>query len=256
MAARAIWKGVIRLDGFRLPVKLYSAVVDRTIHFHLLHEADGVRVRQRLVDPETGDTLSYQDAQRGFEVESGVFVILNEEELAEAEPDATRDIHVECLVAVKTLQHPWYDRPYYLGPDGDDHAYFALGAALEKEQLEGIARWTFRRKEYVGALRCEEGVLMLITLRHQGEVIPPSDLEPPTGRAFDGKERDMAEKLLHTLDDDFQPDAFHDEHRQRVLDLIEAKRKGEKPELKPPEPARKEPESLADVLEASLAAAR
>ena len=97
---------------------------------------------------------------------------------------------------------------------------------------------------------------MLITLRHEGEVIPAAELEPPTGRAFLGKERDLAKKLLHTLDDDFRPEEFHDEYRQRLLEMIEAKRTGESFELEQPEPKRPEPESLTEVLEASLDAGK
>jgi DNA end-binding protein Ku len=256
MAARAIWKGVIRFGDFRLPVKLYSAAVDRTVHFHLLHEQDLTRVRQRLVDPETGDVWDYQETRRGCEVERGVFVMLNEQELAAAEPEASREIAVDCFVDPPQVHHQWYLRPYYLGPDGDRDTYFTLVQALQREQLVGIAQWVFRRKQYAGALRSEGGALMLITMRYAGEVIAAAELEPPKGREFQRKERDMAEQLLHTLDSDFQPEEFHDEYRQRVLDLIEAKRTGEQVEVAEAEPDPTEEDSLSNALEASLSAAR
>ncbi|MBW3539361.1 MAG: Ku protein, partial [Planctomycetes bacterium] len=189
MAARAIWKGVITFDDVRLPVKLYSAVQDRNIHFHLLHDQDMVRVRQRMVNPETDETVSPTDAQRGYEVERGVFVVLHKDELEKLVPEDSRDIEITRFVDPSEINHQWYVRPYYLGPDGDDDAdYFALAQALSRQQKEGVARWVMRKKAYVGALRAEGDYLMLIALRHAGEIISASELEPPAGRKLDAKE--------------------------------------------------------------------
>ena len=252
MTARTIWKGVIRFGEFRLPVRLHSAVVDRTVHFHLLHDADQVRVRQRLVDPQSGQTWNYQDSQRGYELERGRFVMLHDEELAEIEPKPSRDITVACFVPRHVIGHAWYDRPYYLGPDGQPKAYVVLAEALDQQQCEGLARWTFRRKEYVGALTSHDGALMLITLRYEGEVLSASALEPPEGRAIQSKERDMARQLMHTLDDDFRPEEFRDDYRHRVLEMIEAKRRGESWEPEEEQLERGEEESLEKALAASL----
>jgi DNA end-binding protein Ku len=252
MVARTIWKGVIRFGEFRLPVRLHSAVVDRTVHFHLLHDADHVRVRQRLVDPQSGQTWDYQDTKRGYEVERGRFVMLHDEELAEIEPKPSRDIAVACFLPRHVISHAWYDRPYYLGPDGHEEVYAALAMALEQQQCEGLARWTFRRKEYVGALTSGGGALMLITLRYEGEVLSASALERPEGREILRKERDMARQLIGTLDDDFRPEEFRDDYRHRVLEMIEAKRQGETWEPEEQEPQRGEEQSLEKALAASL----
>jgi DNA end-binding protein Ku len=253
MAARAIWKGIIRCDDFRLPVRLYSAVQDRSVHFRLLHDQDQVRVRQRLVNSVTGESVEYKQARRGSEVERGIFVMLNEDELSSLEPEASRDIDVICFLDPDAINHQWYERPYYLGPDGENDSYFALVGALQQEEKEGVARWVMRRKEYVGALRAEGDYLALITLRHADEVIPASALEAPTGRDFQPREASMAEQLLQALDDTFRPGDYHDEHRQRVLDLIAAKQRGETIEFEEPE-ERRETDALADALKASLKA--
>jgi DNA end-binding protein Ku len=97
--------------------------------------------------------------------------MLDDDELAELEPEASRDIEITSFVAADAITHQWYDRPYFLGPDGADENYFALAAALE-EGRQGVARWVMRNKEYVGALRAERWHLMLMTLRHAGEVVP------------------------------------------------------------------------------------
>lgn len=253
--ARAIWKGVIRFGTAEVPVKLFSGVQDRSVHFRLLYERSKTPVKQRMVDPETGKEVPYEEIRRGFEVEEGVFVMLDEEELESLEPEPSRDIEITRFLPVGALDHQWYDRPYHLGPDGGEREYFALVKALEKEGREGIARWTMRKKSYSGALRVEEGHLALITLRHAQEVIPASALEAPKGRKPDARELKMARQLVAALEAPFDPTEWRDEYRDRVLELVEAKAEGKV--LKFPEPAKRTAaEDLSASLEASIAAAR
>src|SRR2546430_13466174 len=94
MAARAIWKGNLKLNSTRVPVKLYSAVEDRTVRFHILEEKSKTRVKQHMVEPESGKEITSDEIQKGFEVEPGTFVILNEEELQKLEPEASREIEI------------------------------------------------------------------------------------------------------------------------------------------------------------------
>ena len=254
MGARAIWKAQLRFGDVEVPVKLYSAVQDRTVHFHLLDAKRKEPVKQHMVDPESGDVVPPDDIRRAFAADDGELVILSGEELEEVTPEASRDIEITRFVPPEEVTHPWYDRPYYLGPDEDEAGYFALVEALKKTGREGVARWTMRKKEYVGALRVEGGYLMLITLRHAGEVIPASALEPPQGRELADREVAMARQLVQAMEDEFDLAAYHDEYRERVLELVEAKAAGKV--VKFPKAPRKQAErSLADVLEASLAQA-
>lgn len=252
MAARSIWKGTIRFNGTRLPVKLYSAVQDQGIHFHLLHDQDMVRLRQRMVNPETGKEVPFAEAEKGFEVERGRFVLLSRDELAGLEPEESRDITISRFVDPSAVNHQWYVRPYWLGPDGSGEDYAAFARALEEEEKEGIARWVMRKKEYLGALRAVEGRLALITLREADEVILASELEPPAGRAPDPKELDLARQLVSALEEEFDPEDYRDEFRARLMELIEAKRKGKTIEVEEYEPE-PQPESLEEALRASLA---
>jgi DNA end-binding protein Ku len=258
VAARAIWKGVIRFADVELPVKLYSAVEDRTVHFNLLDRDAGSRVKQRMVVPSSGDPVPREEIRKGFETRPGEFVVLSDEEVEELSPEASRDIEITRFVPEAEVDHTWYDRPYSLGPDdsgGDDvgRDYFALAEALAKRGREGVARWVMRNKEYVGALRAEGDHLALITLRHPGEVIPADALSPPGGRKLDAKELDMAEQLVDALADDFEPESYADDYRERVMELLEAKAGGETIEVKAPEPEKEESDDLAGALEASLA---
>jgi DNA end-binding protein Ku len=255
MAARAIWKGTIRFGDVEVPVKLYSAVQDRSVHFRLLHAKDLQPVRQQMVNPDTGKVVEYEDVQRAFETESGDLVMLEPEELAGLEPEPSRDIEVTRFVEPAVISHQWYDRPYFLGPDGDDEAYFALVEALRKQAVEGVARWVMRKKEYVGALRIEDDHLMLITLRHAGEVVPASALDAPAGRALDKREVNMAVQLVSALEDDLDMTEFRDEYRDRVMELVEAKAEGKVIRF-PEAPKREADASLEEMLAKSVKAAK
>jgi len=251
MAARAMWKGVLDLDE-GIPVKLYSAVEDRKVHFRLLHEKDHVPLRREMINPVTGEAVAYQEAKRGWETEDGRLVVLAEDELESLEPEPSRTIEVLRFVEPGTLSHLWYDRPYYLGPDGHDEAWSALAEALRRTGREGVVRWVMRKKPYVGALRLHGNVPMLLTLRHAGQVVEASNLDAPSGRELEEREMDMARKLLQMLEGTFDPEEWEDTYQARVRELVEAKATGRTISLREYKKRRDEGESLEKALEASL----
>ncbi|MEW6440370.1 MAG: Ku protein [bacterium] len=256
MGARAIWSGKIRFEKLELPVKLYSAVEDRGVHFRLLHDKDRQPVHQTMVNSKTGQEVPKERVRKGVEVEPGAFVLIGETDAERLEPEASREIEIERFVDPDEIGHQWYDRPYYLGPaEGDDQAYWNFVEALQRSGKEGVARWVMRKKPYVGALRIENGHLMLITLHFDQEVILAEDLEPPPGRELDKKELAMAGELVKAMADRFEPEKFRDEFRNRVMELVEAKAKGRKLKLVKPE-KKAGRSSLAGALQASIAAAR
>ena len=159
MAARAMWKGVIRFESVKVPVKLYSAVQDRSVHFRLLHEKDHSPVRQAMINPDTGKAVPHAETRRAYRTAEGSLVI------------------------------------------------------FDKEELEA--------------------------------------LEPPKGKALDAKELDMARQLIGMLEAEFDPHEYHDEYRERVLELIEAKRLGKRVKITPIR-RREATDDLAQALEASL----
>jgi DNA end-binding protein Ku len=256
MAARAIWKGVLKIGTDKMPVKLYSAVQDQTVHFHILDSAHHERVKQRMVEPQNDTEVPRDEIQRGLETEPGVFVVFKNEELDKLEPEASRDIEITRFVEPERINHQWYERPYYLGPDDNDEtAYFALAKAMDSAGREGVARWVMRKKRYAGALRSKQGYLVLVTLRHSEEVLSAKELPAPAGRPLSEKELDMGQQLVNALQDKFRPEDFHDEYRERVMKFIEAKAKGQAPKLKTIARKGAAP-SLADALSASLAHAK
>jgi len=258
MSARAIWKGVLNLGADeRVPVKLYSAVQDARVHFRLLNAATERPVKQRMVSSASGDPVPKERVQKGLPTDDGRFVVLSDEELETLEPPPSRDIEVTRFLTPDALDPAWYDRPYYLGPDGDEDGYAALADALRTQGRLGIARWVMRKKEYAGALRLEGVHLLLVTLHHAGEVVPASALPVPRGREPEPQELRMAEQLLDALAGEWSPADYQDEYRERVLDLVRAKAEGrtiEAPAFQR-QPAGDEAD-LTDVLERSLAAAR
>lgn len=256
MAARAIWKGELKLNSNRIPVKLYSGVVDRTVRFNILDDKHRMRVKQHMVKPESGEEVEKEKIQKGYEIEPGKFVMVTDAELEELQPKPSRDIEITEFVPPEAISQQWYERPYYLGPDGDVKDYFALAEALSKKNREGIAHWVMRNKPYVGALRAEGDYLVLVTLRNAEEVISAKDLPKPAGREPTQKELDMAKQLVGLLEEDqFNPKDYKDEYRERVMEFIEKKARGKAPRLQPVKSKRKVT-SLDSVLEKSLRSLR
>lgn len=255
MAARAIWKGRLLLGKHRLGVKLYSAVEDRTIRFHLLHEKDRAPVEQHIVRKDTGKDVAKGEMRKAFALSRDTAVILEPEDLEKLVPPDSRDIDICRFIAPATLGDQWYERPYYLGPDADDADYFALAEALHRKGLVGIVRWVMRKKRYVGALTATDGYLVLSTLRRADQVLSFAGIEPTRSNAPAASELKLAQQLVSSISTDFDPSAWQNEYRQRLCKLIEAKARGEK--LEPVRAKKKAPSaSLADSLRASIAAVK
>lgn len=251
MAARAIWKGTLTFEGIEIPVKLYSAVEDRNVRFRLLHRKDSQPVRQTLVNPESGETVPFSETQRVYESEEGARVLIGRDELEDMQPAKSREITVLNFLPYEVIDHRWYDRPYYLGPDDSDEAYAALTEVLQDSQREGLAHWVMRNKEYYGALRLFQGYPMLMSLRYEAQVVSTEELTAPEGKPLDNKELSMARQLIGMLESSFEPEEYRDEYRGKVLELIERKQKGGS--IKTPAIKRKKPSSdVGKALEASL----
>lgn len=256
MAARAMWKGSLRLGRAAVPFKLYSALEgSRALRFRLLHAPDLTPVEGRMVNPVTGDPVAPGDTRRGYATDHGEMVMLDPDELAALEPAASRDVEMLRFVPKRAVDPGWYDRPYWLGPDGDAEAYAALAAAMERRAVQGIARWVMRKRDYVGALLPERGRLMLVTLHRAGEVVDAAALPRPAGRAASAKEVEMAKQLLRALQGDLDPEEWKDEHRERVMERIMAKAEGKTIPIARYRP-KKADSDLGEALERSIAALR
>jgi DNA end-binding protein Ku len=252
---RAIWKGELQLGQQQLAVKLYSAVEDRSVHFHMLHAKDQAPVEQHIVRKDTGRDVEKQKIRKAFALTQDTAVILQPEELEKLAPPESRQIHLCRFVPPSLLGDQWYDRPYYLGPDEADDSYFALAEALERTKVVGIARWVMRKKRYLGALSSIDGYLTMTTLRRADQVLSFSGIEPAKTAQPQANELKLAQQLVSSIEADFDPSLWKNEYRQRLCKLIEAKARGEK--LAPIVPKKRAPKAnLADSLRASIAAAK
>ena len=255
MSARAMWKADLALGEIKVPVKLYAAVRDTKVHFRLLHAADHAPVKQQMVDPETEQPVPAEAVKKAVAVDRGVYVLLNEEEQAALTPKPSRLISVEQVVAAGAVDERWFDRPYYLGPDGDDEGYFALAEALKKREAVGVAHWVLRNKRYVGALQASGGYLLLDTLRYAQEIVEVGAVAPSANRAPDKREIALAEQLIGALEDRFDASEFRDEYQDQLKGLLAAKAAGKVVRF-PKAPKRERADSLLASLQASLKSRR
>jgi DNA end-binding protein Ku len=249
-----MWKGTIAFGSFTLPVKLYSAAQDKSIHFRLLDARTKQPVRQHMIEADSGKVIESEDVQKALQVSKTKMVVVEPQEIERIEPKDSRDIDIDRFVGTNTITHQWFERPYWLGPDGEDATkkYFALVEAMKQQDREGFARWVMRKKEYAGALRVEGDYLALITLRHTKEVIPASQLTAPGGREPEKREVAMAHKLVESMEGPLDMSEFKDTYRERVLELVEAKAKGKVIRFPKHRTKPTEDKSLESVLRRSL----
>lgn len=235
-----------------VPVKFYSAIEPSGVHFRLLHAEDNEPLTQELYDTVSDETVDRSSIHKAFEVEPHVFVKLGADELEELEPESSRAIELLRFVKPDCIDHRWYERPYYLGPDGDERAYFALVKALADSGLEGIARWVMRKRSYVGALREQAGYLVLVSLRHTEEVVEVDALPNPSAKEISRKETELARQLMKTLEGPFDIDQLEDDYRERVETLVARKLEGKVVQLPKRRKSTAADSSLVNALKNSL----
>jgi DNA end-binding protein Ku len=259
---RAIWSGTISFGLLNVPVKLYSAVARRGISLREIRESDGARIRHRRVAEGTEEEVPYEEIVKAFELAPDRYVPLTKDEMEALAPEKTRAIEVVDFVDLEEIDPIYFNSPYYLGPaEGAEKAYSLLAQAMEASGKVAIARFVFRNKEHLAALRPSNGVLTLTTMRFADEVVPPSELDdvlPSEKPKVGKKEVEMAEQLIESLTSEFDPQAYRDEYREQLLALIERKAEG-KDVLTAPTPEEPQPTAAPDLmsaLEESIAAVK
>jgi DNA end-binding protein Ku len=258
--ARSIWSGAISFGLVNVPVKLYSAVSRKTVRFNQLNSETGNRIAQKRVDPETGEEVPFDQIVKGFELTKDRYVIVTPDELDALDPERTRTVDIEDFVDLADIDPIYYDHPYYLVPDkGSAKAYGLLLNAMEASGKVAIARVVLRSKEQLVAIRPAGDLLMMETMIFHDEVVPHDDIEDlPDSKELKASERElkMAQQLIESLSSDFEPERYHDEYREKVLELIEMKASGQEIAVQPEAPAPAKVPDLMAALEASLAAVK
>lgn len=252
MPARAIWKGMIHFGEYTIPVKLYTAVREQRVQFHLLHESDEIRLHQQMVCAYEHIPVPREEQVRGFEVEDGKFVLINDEELQQFEPEESRMIEVHEFVNTGDIDPVYFEKAYYLGPDSSPKEYSIFTDALSRAGMEGICTWTMRKRTYLGSLRARGGIVRLTRLRYADEVVAEASLGLDRVELSE-RELKVGSDLVRALTSKFKPEQFQNEHEKKLQDMIDKKAAGEKISiLRPKKKRATAPDRLLEMLEASL----
>src|ERR1700733_5754897 len=258
--ARAIWSGAISFGLVNVPVKMYSATSPKTVRFHQLSAKTGTRIKQKRVDPSTGDEVAFDEIVKGYELTPDRYVLIEPDELEALDPKATKTIDIEEFVEIADIDPIDYDHSYYLAPaTGGAKAYRLLLDAMREAGKVAIGRVVIRSKQQLCALRPTDDVIALSTMLFGDEVLNPEridELDAVQDADATDRELTMAQQLIDSLSSEFDPTKFKDDYRERVLDLIERKAAGEEIAVQPEAEEEAPVPDLMAALEASLAAVR
>jgi DNA end-binding protein Ku len=228
--ARPVWTGSISFGLVNVPVKAYTAVRDHDVHFHQLEKGTGARIRNRKISEKTGREVKADKIEMGFEVRKGRYVTFGTDELSDLRPASTRAIEVTDFVPLDDIDPIYYERTYWLGPDGDQstQAYQLLLAAMEDRQRVAIGTVVIRNKQYLSAIRPLDGALAMSTMRFADEVVPRAEVDGvPTRRAKpEAKAMKLATQIVDSLSADWKPEQYHDTYAEELRSRIKAKDKG------------------------------
>jgi DNA end-binding protein Ku len=227
--ARAIWKGAISFGLVTIPVGLVTAEETKAdIAFHMLDKKTMARVKQKRVDESTGEEVPWDDIVKGYEYESGRYVVLEPEEIEAANPKATHTIDIVAVVCRDCIEPPYYEKPYYVVPEPTGRKPYALlREVLKRNDQIAVARVVIRTRQYLAALFPESDALVLDLLRYAFELRDTASLDLPSDDLAEvgvtDKEIGLAEQLVGALVEAWEPGKYQDTFRNDMFDLIKRK---------------------------------
>jgi DNA end-binding protein Ku len=261
--ARSMWKGAISFGLVHIPVEMYPAVSDKGLDLTMLDRRDFSPVGFKRYNKGNQKDVSWDDIVKGYEYTPGEYVVLSEEDLRRANPEATQTIDILAFVDADQVPLLYYDQPYYLAPGkGGDKVYALLRETLRDTGKIGIARVVIRVKQHLAALVCMGDAIVMQTLRYADEIRDAGELKIPSSSsktaAISDKELKMAKALVEGMSEEWHPEEYHDTYREDVLALIEKKvAANETHSITAPSPERERAASsnvidLVSLLQASL----
>jgi DNA end-binding protein Ku len=250
-----MWKGAISFGLVTIPVAVYPATEEKTLRFNQLHEADGGRIRMKRTCSIDGEEVPYEEIAKGYEYEKDKYVVLTDDDFDAVPVESSRAIDIQQFVDLDEIDPTLYKKSYYLVPDETGaKAYALLREAMSQDSRVGIAKVSFRDKEHLAALRFKDEAFVLETMYWPDEIRAfESDVNLDT--KVRDQELQMARQLIENLTAEWNPDEFHDEYREAMLQIVEAKINGQEIESIAPEPTAKVVD-LMEALKASVAAAK
>ena len=223
---RSVWNGQISFGLVSIPVRLYAATESQNLSFHQVHEKDGGRVHQKRVCAVDGEEVPYPEIAKGYETDDGEMVVLTDKELADVPVPSAKTADVLEFVPLESIDPIYFDKTYFVEPQkAAVKPYLLLRDALHKSGRVGIAKIALRQRESLAAIRVQSDVLMISTMLWPDEVRTPDfdflEQEQPQTRP---KELSMAASLIESMSDDvFEPEKYHDEYREALVAMVDAK---------------------------------
>lgn len=252
---RAIWSGTISFGLVSVPVRMYSAIAESDLHFHLVHEPDGGRIGYQKVCKAENEPVPDDEIVKAYEVKEDELVVLTDEDFEAAKSEGVKSIEVSDFVPYDEIDPIYFERTYYLGPqDGGEKVYSLLRQAMEKTGLAAIGKYVMRDKQHLGCLRIREGVITLEKLFFHDEIRPAKEIAPRKTKVPEA-ELKLATALINQFKGSFEPERYDDTYRDALLKVIKAKQKGETITAVPAAED-EEPADLLAALKASVEAAK
>ena len=252
---RSIWSGSVSFGLVNVPVKMYSAIDEKDVHFHLLHVKDDSRIGYEKICKQEDKPVPDDEIVKAYEFDKGEYVYVTDEDLAAAEGENFKRIEIADFVPYEEIDPIYFEKTYLLGPaDGAEKVYALLVKAMENSGLAAIAKYVMRDKQQLGCLRIHEGVIALEKMYFADEIRPLDEIKVKNV-SVGKRELEMASELIDRFSGSFEPEKYEDTYRQALLEIIEAKRKGKEVHVEP----RREEEEVPDLmaaLRASLEARR
>jgi DNA end-binding protein Ku len=251
-STRSLWKGAITFGLVHIPIGLYSATEESDVNFDWLDRRTMDPVGYKRINKRTGREIDKEDVVKGVQHGKGNYVVLTAEEIAEAYPRTTQTIEIEAFIDVDEVPFVYLEKPYFTAPiNKGEKVYALLREAMERSGLSGIGTYVMRDKQHLGCLRVRDGVIVLERMYFADEVRPADEVE--VGDASVGKrELEMARQLIDRFAGPFEPDKYEDTYQKRLLEIIEAKRKGQEVHVEP----RRDDETPTDLMEALRASVK
>jgi DNA end-binding protein Ku len=252
---RAIWSGTISFGLVSVPVRMYSAIAESDLHFHLVHEPDGGRIGYQKVCKAENEPVPDDEIVKAYEVNEDELVVLTDEDFAAAKSEGVKTIEISDFVPYEEIDPIYFERTYFLGPqEGGEKVYSLLRQAMEKTGLAAIGKYVMRDKQHLGCLRIREGVITLEKLFFHDEIRPAKEIAPKKTKVPEAELR-MATSLIGQFKSSFEPERYEDTYRDALLKVIKAKQKGETVTAVPAAED-EEPADLLAALKASVEAAK
>jgi DNA end-binding protein Ku len=245
---RPIWSGTISFGLVSVPVRMFPATDSKELRFHFLDKKDLTPIAYEKVRRDDRKRIDADDIVRGFEIEKGRYVPLDDEDLDRLDIELTHSIDILDFVDLDEIDPVYFRKAYYLLPaEGAEKPYRLLVRALEETGKVGIAKVVIRNKQHLAALRPYEGLILLETMYYADEVRSPQGLGGDLGTAkLENAEVEMAKTLVENLSEQFKPEKYDDTYRKELLDLIQAKAEGQPL----PEPAKEQDGEVVDLMAA------